>query len=343
MSDVVFRGLAVVVALGLGSASVAAPAPKAISGPQIVNVELEHKQLRLLSSSLQQATAEPGGLEILATSPPDWFALGFLPGDVILAENGSPVGERMYVADGTHVFDVLRNKRLILIRVVIHPPTRRTRMIDEERYDKLLEHAKDATDIRVVPLKNAAGPSGVRVVDTLLGLFLETEVGDIIRTFDGQPIVTDAQLTAAIENMRIGNTDVVVERGARTVTLTLVRKAPLDLTQIKKLAPTRYEVTRKFADAVFADTDILSRKATVAPRIKNGRPAGFTIYDIQPEAPAAKLGFLDGDVVLDVDGHRIDSIEQVIDARSELESATALVVHIERKGKPVTLSYSVAP
>ena len=113
--------------------------------------------------------------------------------------------------------------------------------------------------------------------------------------------------------------------------------------QVEKLAATRFEVTRKFADAVFADTDILSRKTRVAPQIKNGKPSGFTIYDIQPEAPAAKLGFLDGDIVLDVDGHKIASISDVIDARSELEGASSLVVHIERRGMPVTLSYSVTP
>lgn len=338
-SPIIATGL-VAVALGLTSAS-AAPDVK----PQTIHVELEHKQLgsRLIASSLKQATTEPGGLEISATSPAEWFTLGFKVGDVIVAENGSPVGERMYVGDGIHVFEVLRAGKPLLIRAVIYPATRRTRMLDEDRYDKLVEHVKDTTDTRVVPLKNKTGPSGVRVVDTLIGLYMDTEVGDIIRAIDFQPIHSDAQLTAAIENLRVGNTDVTLERGGRAITLTLVRKAPLDLTQIKKLTATRYEVTRAFADAVFADTDILSRKATVTPRIKNNRPQGFTIYEIKPDAPAAKLGFLDGDIVIDVDGHAIDTLEQVIDARTELESASALSVHIERRGKPVVLQYSVTP
>jgi S1-C subfamily serine protease len=200
------------------------------------------------------------------------------------------------------------------------------------------------SDTRAVPLKTAAGvPSGVRVVDPLVGIYTDLEVGDIIRTIDGQPIYTDAQLTTAIETLRIGITDVVVERGGRTVTLTWNRKAPLDLTQIKKLAATRFEVTRAFADAIFADTDILQRKATVSANVKNGKPSGFAIYDIQPDAPAARLGFVDGDIVLDVDGHRIDTIDQVIDARADLEHATSLAVHIERKGKPVTLTYQIRP
>lgn len=328
------------VALALTSLS-AAPEPK----PQMIHVELEHKQLgtRLASSSLKQATIEPGGLEIVASSPPEWFALGFKAGDVIIAENGSPVGERMYVGDGIHVFDVRRAGKPLIIRVVIHPAQRRSRTLDEDRYDKLVEHAKDTSDVRVVPLKNATGPSGVRIVDTLIGLYMDTEVGDIIRMFDGVPIYSDAQLTAALENLRIGNTDLVLERGGRTITLTLVRKAPLDLTQIKRLTPTRYEVTRVFADAIQADNDILARKATVTPRIKNNRPQGFTIYDIKPDAPAAKLGFVDGDIILDVDGHAIDTVEQVIDARTELENASTVSVHIERKGKPVTLTYLVGP
>jgi S1-C subfamily serine protease len=343
MSAKISRGIAcglVGIALSLTSLS-AAPEPR----PQVIHVELEHKQLgsRLAASSLKQATAEPGGLEIAAGSPAEWFQLGFKPGDVIVTENGSPVGERMYIGDGIHVFDVLRNGRPLIIRVVIHPAARRTRALDEDRFDKLVDHVKDATDPRVVPIKNKQGISGVRVVDSLIGLYMDTEVGDIIRTIDSNPIVSDAQLTAAITNLRVGTTEVALDRGGRPVTLTLVRKAPLDLTQIKKLSATRYEVTRVFADAISNDTDILSRKVTITPRIKNNKPQGFTIYDIQPDSPAAKLGFLDGDIVIDVDGREIDTLDEQVDARTELESATKLDVHIERKGKPVTLTYLVAP
>ena len=116
MSAVLFRGLAVVglgLTLGFGSATIAAPTPKAIPGPEVVHVELEDKQLGhwSLASGLQQATVEPGGLEVVASST-DWFPLGFKAGDVIMAENGIPVGERMfYVSDGMHVFDVLRNNK----------------------------------------------------------------------------------------------------------------------------------------------------------------------------------------------------------------------------------------
>ncbi len=343
MSAMISRGIAcglVGIALSLTSLS-AAPDPK----PQVIHVELEHKQLgtRLVASSLKQAAVEPGGLEVAATSPADWFLLGFKPGDVNTTENGSPVGERMYVGDGIHVFDVLRNGKPLMIRVVIHPAIRRTRTLDEDRFDKLVQHVKDATDTRVVPVKNKQGISGVRVVDTLIGLYMDTEVGDILRSIDSTPIVSDAQLTAAIENLRVGTTEVALDRGGRPVTLTLIRKAPLDLTQVKKLSATRYEVTRVFADAISNDTDILSRKVTVAPRIKNNKPQGFTIYDIQPDSPAAKLGFVDGDIVIDVDGRTIDTLDEQVDTRTELESATKLDVHIERKGKPVTLTYVVAP
>lgn len=329
-----------------GSAPIAAaPGARPIPGPPIISIELEHKQIgtRLLATSLAQAQVEPGGLEVAANSPADWFTLGFKPGDVIVAENGSPVGERLYISDGIHVFDVLRAGKPLMLRVVIRPPARRTRTLEEDRFDKLVEHVGDATDTRAVPVRDARGPSGVRVVDTLLGMFVDTEVGDLIRSIDGVAIHTDAQLTAALSNLRIGTTDVVLDRGGRTVTITLLRKAPLDLTQIKKLGATRFEVSRAFADAVFADTDILSRKASVSPNIRNGAPHGFTIYDLKPDAPAAKLGLLDGDIVLDIDGHRIDTLDQVIDARSELEAASALVVHVERKGKPVTLAYTVVP
>ncbi|MBA2543936.1 MAG: PDZ domain-containing protein [Deltaproteobacteria bacterium] len=330
--------------LALVGASIAAPGLKPIPGPPVIQIELEHNQLghRSFSSKLSQATVEPGGFEVTAGSPAEWFAIGFKTGDIILAENGSPVGERMFLNDGIHVFDVVRNKKPIMLRVIVHPASRRTRTLDEQRFDKLVEHAK-TSDPRSTPLRNASGPSGVRVIDTLLSLYLEVEVGDLIRTIDGQPIHGDAQLTAAIENLRVGNTDFMLERNGRPLTLTIIRKAPLDLTQIKKLTGTRYEVPKTLADAVFADTDILTRKLSSTPHVINGAQHGYTVYDINPDAPMARLGLLDGDVVLDIDGHRIDSFENVIDATRELEHATTLVVHLLRKGKPVTLTYVVTP
>jgi S1-C subfamily serine protease len=190
-------------------------------------------------------------------------------------------------------------------------------------------------------VRDAKGPSGVRVTNSLLALYIDCDVGDLIRSIDGQPIRTDAELVAALRALRVGITEIALERLGRAVTLTIVRKAPLDLTVIKKLTPTRFEVTRAFADAIKGNTDLLARKLKATPHIKNGIRHGFTVFDIKPDAPAAALGLVDGDIVLDVDGNRIDSYSDVRQATEQLEHVASLVVHIERKGKPVTLTYVI--
>lgn len=330
--------MAVALAAGL---SLAAPKRTA---PAVVQTELEYTQVRRLQlSALPLTSVEPGGLEVTGSADPDWLTLGFEVGDLIVAENGRAIGERLRLHEGTYVFDVLRKRKLVLVRIVVHPPGHKSQTIDEDRFDKLLEMAANAPhDPQSTPVHGANGqPSGVRVIDTLLGLYLECEVGDLIRTIDGVPITSDAELSTAIRNLRIGNTDVTLERGGRPMTVTLIRKAPLDLTQITRRSATRFEVTQAFATAIAADHDILTRKLSTSPRIVNGKPNGFAVYDVKPDAPAARLGILDNDIVLDFDGHPIDTFENVIDAWRVLEHATRLEVHILRKGKPVTLSYVV--
>lgn len=334
---------AALLGLALAVVTPALAAPRS-TAPQLVQIELDQAQarkLQLIRHKLPQATVEPGGLEITPNADPDWLTVGFKVGDLIVAENGHAVGERLILHEGVYMFDVIRNKKLVVVRLVIHPSPRKTRVLDEDRYDKLLDVANTPNDPHSTPVRGPAGPSGVRVIDTLLGLYMDAEVGDLIRSIDGLAIKSDAELTAAIQNLRIGNTEVQLERNGKPITLTLIRKAPLDLTTIKKLSPTKYEVTQAFAAAVAADHDILTRKINTTPHLTNGKPNGFAVYDVHPESPAAKLGILDGDIVLDFDGHPINNLSEVIDASHALEHATSMSIHLLRKGKPVTLSYTV--
>lgn len=332
--------LAVALAAGPGEA-----APKQPHTPTLVQVELDDAQLNRLKLNhhLPFATREPGGLEITTAAGADWLTLGFAVGDQVIAENGRPIGERLRIGEGTSVFEVLRSRKLVLLRIVVHPSPFKGHTIDEDNYENLLERAANApNDPQSTPVHGADNkPSGVRVIDGLLGIYLHCEVGDLIRSIDGVPIRSDAELATAIQNLRIGNTEMELERGGRMVTVKLIRKAPLDFTQLKRLSATRFEITQAFATAIAADHDILTKKLSTSPRIVNGKPNGFTVYDLKPDAPAARLGIVDGDIVVDFGGYPIDTFSNVIDAWRALEHASRLEVHVLRKGKPVTLTYVV--
>jgi hypothetical protein len=318
-----------------------AAAPKQQPAPQLITVELQHSQVRLFFEKPAQSTVDPGGFEVAANAPAEWLTLGFLPGDIILTINGSPVGERMMISDGIYFFEIVRKKKPVLLRLIVHPMARKSHTLDDERFDRLRSYLDPTNGAHSTPVRNAAGPSGVRITSTLLSLYVECDVGDLIRTIDNIPIRSDAELATALRALRLGATEVALERLGTPITLTLVRKTPIDLTAVKKLAPTRFEVTRAFADAIKADTDILRRKLQATPNLKGGKRHGFALFDIKPDAPATILGFLDGDIVLDVDGHRIDSYSDVRQATEQLEHVASLAVHIERKGKPVTLTYVI--
>ncbi len=335
------RTLPLVLLAALAGAPELSAAPT-VQTPVIV-VELEHTTLghHIFFSKLTQATVEPGGIEVNASSPPEWLTIGFKPGDLVITENGSPIGERLMFSDGIHLFDVIRNKKAMILKVIVHPAPRRSKTVDESNFDKLVDVVSTPNDVRSTPVNNAAGPSGVRVIDTILSLYLECEVGDIVRSIDGLAIHSDAELSAAVKGLKVGPSDIALERLGRPITLTLIRKAPLDLTGVKRLSATKFEITRAFADAVAADRDVLVRKIETSPYVKNGKAHGFNVYNINKDSPAAALGILDGDIVVDFDGHSIDNFSDVIDTAQELVGVVSLTVHVERKGKPLMLTYTV--
>jgi len=334
------RHLPLALAIGLSIAPASA-APRPRNAP-MVSIELEHSSVshRLDGTKLPQAVTAPGGLQVTATAPADLLVLGFRAGDIIVAHNGSPVGDSFDVGDGINLYDVIRNRRQLVVRVFVQPASRRSRTIEARYFTRLLDIVS-STDLRSSPVHDATGITGVRVIDTRLALYLECEVGDLIRTIDARPIRSDADLTAGIRNLRIGATDVVLDRFGTEITLTLVRKAPLDVKGIKQLTAKRFEVSQAFADAVIADHDVLARDLEVTPYVVDGRQHGFTVFNIKPDAPGAHLGLRDGDVVLDIDNHSIDTLGDQIDAASDLEHATGLTLHLLRGGKRVSLDYVI--
>lgn len=80
------------------------------------------------------------------------------------------------------------------------------------------------------------------------------------------------------------------------------------------------------------------RSALVA---KNGMIHGHKVFGIESGSVAAAAGLQHDDVVLDINGTSLDTMEQAYGANYELSSEDVLHIHIERKGKPFELVYTV--
>jgi general secretion pathway protein C len=112
-------------------------------------------------------------------------------------------------------------------------------------------------------------------------------------------------------------------------------------TGIQSAGNNRWQVSRAVADAARTNIAEQMRLAQLEPRIINGRTDGFIVSKLNPRSILAKMGIHRGDVILKVNNMPIDSPEKALQILQQLREARQLTVDLERKDKPMTLSYEI--
>ncbi len=110
---------------------------------------------------------------------------------------------------------------------------------------------------------------------------------------------------------------------------------------IQSAGNNRWQVPQTVADAARTNIAEQMRLAQLEPRIINGRTDGFMVSKLNPRSILAKMGIHRGDVILKVNNMPIDSPEKALQILQQLREARQLTVDLERKDKPMTLSYEI--
>lgn len=110
---------------------------------------------------------------------------------------------------------------------------------------------------------------------------------------------------------------------------------------IKKIDDTSYEIDRNVVDKVLANPMAVARGARVVPSIKNGQNNGFKLYAIRPSSVYAKLGMRNGDTIHNVNGFDLTTADKALEVYQKVKESSNLTVTVTRRGKPVTLNYSI--
>ncbi|MEO8706441.1 MAG: hypothetical protein ABI867_40800 [Kofleriaceae bacterium] len=328
------RFLVLVLALTVTTPALAAPAPAVIS------MELDQSQLgsgMFFGAALPISAPEPGGFLVTADADPSWFVLGLKPGDVIETENGRPVGERLGIGSGRTVLGISRKGKPVLLYLTIHGDASETGTLDEQDMLKLQAASLPFSQ----PVTDKHGPTGVRITDVIVALYAKLSVGDLVRTVGGVSIHSDLELAAALRGLKLGATEIVVERLGRKVVVTLTREAPIDLTTIKRTGPTSFVVPRAIIDALGNDPWMVIRKAKLVPAGSKGKLHGYKLYDVEPGSLYAAIGLGTEDVILDIDGHSIDSRDQAFAVMHKLDKAPKITLHVVHRGERLAMTYSI--
>ena len=110
---------------------------------------------------------------------------------------------------------------------------------------------------------------------------------------------------------------------------------------IKKIDDNTYEIDKSLVDKVLANPMGVAKGARVVPAVVNGKPNGFKLYAIRPSSVYAKLGLTNGDTLSAINGMELTTADKALEVYTKLREATQLEVEIQRRGKPMTLKYSI--
>ena len=130
-------------------------------------------------------------------------------------------------------------------------------------------------------------------------------------------------------------TDMLDPRAARDDLLSAVESG------VHKVDDSTFEVDRSLVEKVLAIPTAVARGARIVPSVKNGQPNGFKLYAIRPSSVYSKIGFMNGDTVHAVNGFELNSMDKALEVYTKVRESSSLSVSITRRGKPVTLNYTI--
>jgi general secretion pathway protein C len=95
-------------------------------------------------------------------------------------------------------------------------------------------------------------------------------------------------------------------------------------------------VDRAFVEQLMANPAMLAKQARIVPSQRDGETQGFKFYGIRRGSLPKLLGLKNGDMLTEVNGEEIRSVDKAMALAMKLRRASNLSVTLVRKGKPIT-------
>jgi hypothetical protein len=99
--------------------------------------------------------------------------------------------------------------------------------------------------------------------------------------------------------------------------------------------------SRQAFEVLLVNPASLAKSARVVPAVRDGQTQGFKLFGIRPDSVPKALGLENGDLLLEVNGNPLASLDQTLELYTKLRDASTFNLLIERKGKRHTLELTV--
>ncbi len=111
---------------------------------------------------------------------------------------------------------------------------------------------------------------------------------------------------------------------------------------VKKVGDNSWEIDRAVVDKAWKNPMAFRRQARVTKAIRDGKSNGVRLYSIKPKSLFAKLGLSNGDTLHSINGMELTmQPDKALELMVKLKEASNIEIETTRRGKPVTLQYTV--
>ncbi len=111
--------------------------------------------------------------------------------------------------------------------------------------------------------------------------------------------------------------------------------------EISRVRPNEYVVSRSFVERALRGSSSTVGRARVLPYERQGIVLGVRIFGVRRDDVLGQLGMQNGDVLLRINGLSVATPDAALQAYAALRGSTQLDVALLRRGRPVTLRYTV--
>jgi len=104
---------------------------------------------------------------------------------------------------------------------------------------------------------------------------------------------------------------------------------------------TSWVINRKQLSGIINDPGPVLQSARAVPQLENGHIVGFRFESIKRDSPLRDMGLKAGDVLRQVNGHKIDSIDGALKLVEQLKSTSHINLGLERDGEATSFDYNI--
>lgn len=95
-------------------------------------------------------------------------------------------------------------------------------------------------------------------------------------------------------------------------------------------------VERPFVEQLMANPAQLAKQARIVPSQKDGETQGFKFYGIRRNSLPNLLGIKNGDMITEINGEPLNSVDKAMGLYTKLRRASNLTVTLQRKGQTIS-------